>query len=179
MNVKNILMGTLLLVFLFNSDQTIAQKMKENYAMYSTEQIRIVKGKEKEFESAVKAHNEKYHKEGTHQAWLRKFLAGPKAGTYVWISGPKMFRDMETRPGEGAHADDWTNNVDPYVKYYGTVEFWKNNKKLSFTAPDSENDKLNQVWYIDVEKGAWERFNGALAKAVSKHKNWHRFISHL
>ena len=167
MNAKNILTGLLLLVFLFNSDQTIAQKMKEKYAMFSTEQIRAVKGKEKEFETAVKAHNEKYHKEGTHQAWLRKILTGPKAGTYVWISGPKMFSDFETRPGEGAHADDWSNNVDPYVKHYGTVEFWKNNEKLSFTAPDSEGNKLSQVWYIAIEKGAGKKFSDALAKAVA------------
>lgn len=167
MNAKNILAGILLLAFLFNSDQTIAQKMKEKYDMYSTEQIRVVKGKEKEFESAVKAHNEKYHKEGTHQAWLRAIVTGPKAGSYVWISGPKMFSDFETRPGEGAHADDWSNNVDPYVKYYGTVEFWKRNDELSFTAPDSEGDKLSQVWYIDVDKGGWEKFNAALEKAVA------------
>lgn len=167
MNLKNILMGMLLLVFLFNSDQTIAQKMKEKYSMYSTEQIKTVKGKEKEFESAVKAHNEKYHKEGTHKAYLREILAGPNAGSYAWISGPKMFSDFESRPGKGAHADDWTNNVDPFVKHYGTVEFWKRNEELSFTAPDSENDKMSEVWYIDVEKGAWEKFNATLAKAVA------------
>ena len=170
MNAKNILTGMLLLVFLFNSDQTIAQKMKEKYTMFSTEQIKPVKGKEKEFETAVLAHNEKYHKEGTHQAWLRQIVTGPKAGSYVWISGPKMFSDFETRPGAGAHADDWTNNVDPYVKYYGTVEFWKMNDKLSFTAPDSENDKLSQIWFIDVENGAWEKFNEALTKAVAVNK---------
>ena len=167
MNAKNILMGMLLLVFLFNSDQSTAQKMKEKYAMFSTHQIKVVKGKEKEFETAVKSHNEKFHKEGAHMAYLREVLTGPKAGTYIWISGPNMFSDFETRPGEGAHADDWTNNVDPYVKYYGTVEFWKMNDKLSFTAPDSENDKLSQIWFIEIEKGGWEKFNAALAKAVA------------
>ena len=39
----------LLLVFLFNSDLNIAQKMNEDYGMYTTEQMKSVEGKEKEF----------------------------------------------------------------------------------------------------------------------------------
>ena len=167
MNLKNIFIVTLLFVFVLSSNQSIAQKMKEDYSMFATEQIKVVKGKEKEFEAAVLAHNQKFHKEGPHQALLRKVLTGPKAGTYTWISGPKMFRDFESRPGEGEHADDWSTNVDPLVKYYGTAEFWKNNSKLSFTAPDTEGNKLSEVWFIDVEKGAWDKFNGALEKAVA------------
>lgn len=167
MKVKNILTGMLLLVFLISYNLSIAQEKKEKYTMYTTIQIEAVKGKEKDFEKAVLAHNDKFHKEGTHQAILRVILTGPMAGAYAWITGPKTFSDFDSAPGEGDHDDDWTNNVDQFVKNYGTIEHWKRNDELSFTAPSTENNKLSEVWFIDVKDGKWEQFIGNLGKAVA------------
>jgi len=166
MKVNKILTGMLLLVFLFSNNYSIAQEKKEKYTMYTTIQIKVVKGKEKEFEKAVLAHNEKFHKEGTHQAFLRVILTGPKAGSYTWLTGPKTFSDFDSAPGEGAHDDDWSNNVDQYVKHYGTIEHWKRNEELSFTAPDTEGQKMRQVWFIDVKNGKNKQFEKVLATAI-------------
>ncbi len=166
MNTRNMLTGMLLLVFLFSYDLSNAQEEKEKYVMYTTIAIKVVKGKEKEFEKAVLAHNKQFHPEGTYQAFLRAILTGPKAGSYTWITGPNTFSDFDSAPGEGAHNDDWTNNVDQYVKHYGTVEHWKRNKELSFTAEGTEGQTMSQVWFIDVKNGKNEQFKKALATAI-------------
>lgn len=169
MNSKKILTGLLLVCFLFGYDLSIAQE-KESYAMYTTVQIKVIKGMEKEFEKAVLAHNKQFHPEGTHQAFLRAIITGPKAGSYTWITGPRTFSDFDSAPGEGAHDDDWSTNVDPHVKHYGTIEHWKRNKDLTFIAPDSTPTKLSQVWFIDVTDGMWEQFFGNLGKAIAVSK---------
>ena len=61
MKTKKMFTGMLLLVFLLSFNYAIAQEKKEKYTMYTTIQIKVVKGKEKEFEKAVLSHNEKYH----------------------------------------------------------------------------------------------------------------------
>ncbi len=164
MNFKKIFAGILVLVFVFSSD-LFAQKKKEKYAMFTTVEMKPVRGKEKALESAVKAHNAKFHTEDPHKALLQTILTGRKSGNYVWIMGPSMFSDMDKRPGDDAHEGDWNTTVDPNVKHYGATEYWKFNDKLSFTASNSENDKMSQIWFIDVEKGQWEKFEATMGKA--------------
>ncbi len=173
---KRFFTGILILVFLFSTD-LIAQKKKEKYAMFSTVEMKPVRGKEKALESAVKEHNAKFHAEDPYKAILRTILTGPKSGNYVWIMGPSMYSDMDNRPNDKAHEDDWNNTVDTNVKYYGNVEYWKFNDKLSYTAPNTENDKMSTVWFIDVKNDQYEKFNAVLTKAmeVSKKKGTDSF----
>lgn len=169
MKTKNILSGMLVLAFLF-SFSAIAQKKVEKYAMYTTVEITPVRGKEKALESAVKAHNAKYHSADPHKAWLRVIMTGSNSGDYVWIMGPNMFSDLDSRPKDDSHDNHWSTTVDPYVKEYGSTEYWKMDSKLSFTAPDSDKNKMGEVWFIDIEKGKWDEFNAMIEKAVAVSK---------
>lgn len=169
MKTKNILLGILLLVFLVNFD-VIAQKKVEKYAMFTTVEMKAVRGKEKALESAVKAHNAKFHTADPHKAWLEVVVTGSNSGDYIWIMGPSMFSDLDSRPEDANHENDWNSTVDPHVKKYGSVDYWKMNNKLSFTAPDADQNKMGQIWFIDIEKGKWEEFNATLEKAVAVSK---------
>lgn len=169
MKTKHFLTGLLVLIFLF-SYEGIAQKKKEKYTMFTTVNMKPVRGKELALESAVKAHNSKFHTQDPHKASLRTILTGSNSGNYVWIMGPSMFSDMDNRPSDEGHEGDWNTTVDPHVKYYGSTEYWKLNDKLSFTAPNRENDKMSQVWFIEIEKGQWEKFNSIMEKVVAVNK---------
>ncbi len=169
MKTKNIFIGMLLIAFSFSFD-SIAQKKKEKYAMFTTVEMKAVRGKEMALESAVKAHNAKYHTADPYKAWLEVMMTGVSSGTYVWIMGPGMFSDMDKRPNDEGHENDWNTTVDPNVLEYGSVDYWKMNDKLSFTAPNSDKNTMGEIWFIDVEKGKWEEFNAMMEKAVAVSK---------
>jgi len=169
MKTKNMIIGVLVIALLFSYD-LIAQKKKDKYAMVTTVEMEAIRGKEKALEAAVKTHNAKFHTTDPHKAWLEVIMTGANSGKYVWVMGPSMFSDMDNRPQDDGHENDWNTTVDPNVKVYGAVEYWKMNDKLSFTAPNTENNKMGEVWMIDVAKGKWEVFNGVMEKAVAVSK---------
>lgn len=81
----------------------------------------------------MRAHNEKYHKEGAHNANVYTISTGPNTGKMVWMMGPLKFADLDTRPAVGGHDDDWRDNIMPYVKKMSHGEYWKGDAKLSNT----------------------------------------------
>ncbi|MEN8187334.1 MAG: hypothetical protein ABFR05_09420 [Bacteroidota bacterium] len=169
MKTKVFFTGFLIFAFLFSFD-SIAQKKKEKYDMYNTVLIKAVRGKEKALENAIKGHNEKFHKEGTDKAWLEVFLTGPCAGNYWWATGPKMFSDIKPRADKEVHLNDWDTNIDALVSEYGAVEFWKFDKKLSFTAPNTEGDKMAIIWFVGLNKYKLESFKALMEKAIAVSK---------
>lgn len=125
-------------------------------------------GMEEQFEAAIKAHNEKFHPKGDYVAGLRRVDYGDKAGWYVWIFGPTTYAALDSRPAkEGGHADDWKNNVDPFVEKYGPVNLWNFNEKLSFGKDILMNSKYYEAWGIDLKSGQYYRFEN-LAKKLMK-----------
>lgn len=170
MKTKNILAVAILTLFLVVYLPANAQKKVEDYKLYTTVQIKPMKGKAKEFEKATLAHIEKFHKEGIRKGGLRQILTGSKSGSYVWVGGPNMFSDFDNIENDEAHDKDWAHILENYVKYIGHLEHWKMNDKLSFTGPDAETNKFFQIWIIDVAKGEWETFNKALGSAVEVNK---------
>jgi len=82
----------------------------------------------------MRKHNQKYHKEGPHQASVYNITTGPDTGKMVWIMGPLQYRHLDTRPAAGGHDDDWRDNIMPYVRRVQQGEYWAGDMELSNTA---------------------------------------------
>ena len=147
--------SSLLIALLLVSFSVIAQE-KETATMAELSFMKPKNEHVKEFENAVKKHNEKYHTTVPYKAGLNVIATGPKAGWYAWVMGPCTFTDLDGRPDDEAHGQDWETNVTPHVAKYGAVEYWRYNKDLSHT--NETQTKFSGIWFIDVKKGEYEKF---------------------
>jgi hypothetical protein len=126
------------------------------------------RGMEEKFETAVKAHNQKFHPDGPYVAGLRKVEYGKMSGWYVWIFGPTTYSSIDTRPDkENGHAADWDATVDPLVEKYGTSELWNYNSDLSFGMDLLKKANFAEFWKVDLKPGEYYRFKG-IAEKVRK-----------
>jgi hypothetical protein len=163
MKTKTKLIGMLLLTVMLTVSIANAQE-KESYGMAEITYMMPKIGMEKTFENAIKAHNQKYHKENPYKASLDLILTGKETGWYVWIMGPCTFSDLDNRPNDPAHAADWDKTVSPTVAKYGRNEFWRYNSKLSYKGDASESPKFENIWFVDVERGQGYKFNEFIEK---------------
>jgi hypothetical protein len=167
MRTKTNFIVTLVFAIMVTTFTVNAQEEKESYGMAEITYMLPKIGMEKAFEGAVKAHNEKYHKEGVFKASLDLILTGEETGWYVWIMGPCTFSDLDNRPTDAAHTKDWDKNVSPNVLKYGRNEFWRYNTKLSYRGDASDSPKFENIWFVDIKKGQDYKFN-EFTKKVKK-----------
>jgi len=164
MKTKLNLVFALLLSAVLSITTLNAQEAKTDYGMAEVTYMMPKTGMEKAFEDAVKAHNEKYHKEGPYKANLDYILTGKETGWYVWVMGPCTFTDLDSRPNDDAHRMDWDKNVSPKVYKYGRNEYWRYNDKLSYRGDASDNAKLENLWFLDIADGKGDEFRGFMEK---------------
>ena len=160
---RNLLASMLIAALLLTSTGIAQEKEEKTYGMAEITYMLPKIGSEKAFVSSVKAHNEKYHNDGPHRAYLDNVLTGDESGWYVWVMGPCTFTDLDSRPGKGAHADDWTQNIAPTIRKYGRTEYWKFNEELSNISNDTP-PKYEELWVIDLKRGDYYRFNALMSK---------------
>ena len=160
MKTKNYVLASILLVSVLFSTTIMAQ---EKYDMVELTFILPKIGMEKAFESAIKEHNNLYHKEGAFKGHLDYILTGKQAGWYVWLMGPCTFTDLDKRPLNDAHDKHWADKISPNVAKYGSTEYWKHNPKLSYQS-GTESPKLEEIWFIDLKRGDYYRFKSFVAK---------------
>jgi len=160
--IKFSFVGMCLITFLLSSSIAYSQDNAKN-EMVETIYIMPVKGKEKEFEKAVKLHNDTFHSTAPHQAGMNLILTGPETGWYVWYMGPTTFTDLDSRP-VGEHDGDWAAKIDPLIKKYGSTEYWKYEAKSSLVSNGDVNSKYSTMWVIDVARGSMDKMKGLLDK---------------
>ncbi|REE82336.1 hypothetical protein BX611_1883 [Lutibacter oceani] len=170
MRTKTNFIATLVFVLMVTTFTVNAQEEKESYGMAEITYMLPKIGMEKAFEDAVKAHNEKFHKEGVFKASLDLILTGKETGWYVWIMGPCTFSDLDNRPTEGAHANDWDKNVSPKVAKYGRNEFWRYNNKLSYRGDTSDAPKFENIWFVNVKRGQNYKFKEFIEKVKAAYE---------
>ncbi|MGB5361689.1 MAG: hypothetical protein WBN17_00110 [Aureibaculum sp.] len=166
--IKLLLVGMLLSAFLLSSTITLAQDTPKN-VLVETIYLMPEKGKEKEFEKAVKLHNDTFHGKAPHQAGMNLVLTGPETGWYVWYMGPTTYTDLDTRP-TGDHDGDWTAKIDPLVKKYGKTEYWKYEDAISYSPEGSLDTKYSNIWIVDLKRGSWETFKEVMTKVQAVYK---------
>ena len=160
MKTKNYFIASILFVSVLFSTTILAQ---EKYSMVELQFIMPKIGMESAFESAVKAHNNLYHKDAPYKASVDVILTGKQSGWYVWIMGPCMFTDLDSRPVSDAHDKDWSEKVAPKIAKYGAVEYWRHNSELSYKS-GTEDAKLEEIWFLDIKRGDNYKFKAFIAK---------------
>lgn len=171
MRTKTSFIVTLVFALILTTFTANAQEEKESYAMVELTFMLPKIGMEKAFESAVKVHNEKYHKEGVFKASLDMIVTGKEAGWYVWIMGPCTFTDLDSRPDNAAHTNDWDKNISPTILEYGRNEFWRYNDKLSYHKEGSDAIvNFENIWFVDVKKGQDYKFKEFMEKVKKAHE---------
>ncbi|MEZ4791923.1 MAG: hypothetical protein R2783_00140 [Gelidibacter sp.] len=105
----------LVMVFSFPSNAN-AQEDSKDYNMWETIMLTPDYTKLKILEANMRKHNQTYHKDGPYSAMVYNITSGPNSGSFIWQMGPMMFKHSDTRPDQGAHNDDWRDNIMPYIK---------------------------------------------------------------
>jgi len=129
------------------------------------------RGMNNEFETAVKAHNVKFHKDGLHKAGLRRVDYGKNAGWYVWVMGPTSYAALDSRPAGKGHDDDWSKTIDPLVEEYGEVSLFNYNAALSYGADILQKSSKYEVWAIDIKRGQYYRFKAIAEKLKTTYES--------
>ena len=151
-----------LMVAVFVCLMTYAQ---DSYIMYETMYIKPKSSKIKEFNEAFAAHNKKFHGEGSHAVAIQSVVNGSRVGQLVWVMGPLTFTDLDSRPSDDAHMDDW-NAVMPHIDEITEVEYWRMDPDLSYT-PEGWNftPKIHiRTW--ELKHGKSEEFLSIMKKIV-------------
>ncbi len=138
--------------------------------------IQVKAGMEDDFEAAVKAHNEKFHPEGAHQAQLFFNINGPYAG-YQWIMGPTNWAAMDTRPSDDAHDEDWAKVV-AMTESITAPRYWSTDMTHSHIVGETTPGK-SIIWMYDLERGKgaqWAELLGKVKEVYEKSRADEDFI---
>jgi hypothetical protein len=142
-SISYLLMATLLL-----GTVVITNAQEADAPMWETIVLTPDNTKLKVLSENMRAHNQKYHKEGPHKATVYQISSGPDIGKIVWMMGPLKFAHLDSRPSAGGHDEDWRDNVMAYVKKMQHGEYWKGDVKLSNTDMLTDDPSLYPIQFI-------------------------------
>jgi hypothetical protein len=148
----------------------VGQEEKAQPNLFEVVNIHVKKGMDDAFKAAVKAHDEKFHSsDGLYSARLFYNLNGHSGGTYSWIMGPTTWTAMDTRPGKGAHDDDW-KKVEALVEHFDSPTYWSFSTELS-QAIDGVSPEKRMIWMYDIKRGQgarWAELVGKVKKVYNE-----------
>ncbi|HEC43210.1 MAG TPA: hypothetical protein ENI20_10315 [Bacteroides sp.] len=152
---------------------------QDSYIMYETMYITPKASKIKEFKAALSAHNKEFHASGASAVFIQWVSVGARAGQYVWVMGPTTFTDLDSRPADQGHEDDW-GEVMQYVDEISDIEYWKQDTDLSYTPEGWENTSKIHIRAWDIKPGHMKEFNEILKQiAESCVKSDYKYSWHL
>lgn len=120
------------------------------------------------FETAWKAHLQKYHK-GDDKRMVYEVLSGDHAGKFQLISGPSSFADMDVeRSTDVAHNQDYDKTVVPYVNDMSGSYVYRHADTLSYNGTVAADKFLTTVY--NVRRGKMNDFTAEIKRAVATNK---------
>jgi hypothetical protein len=138
----------------------------DGYFQLETIILTPMPGHAKELSDNMAAHNKTYHAEVPYTAQVFGISSGPNIGKLVWMMGPCTFTDLDKRPGEGGHDEDWANNVMPHVKGISHGEYWRRDGEMVIDnrADQTVTMPMYMIRYSTVAPGQSYRVNGLMEK---------------
>jgi hypothetical protein len=149
---------------------TTTQAQDDGRSIYEYIMLTPVNSKLKTLQDNMRAHNQKYHSEGPYQAYVFTIATGKDFGKIVWQMGPLKLADLDGRPSDNGHDDDWRDNIMPYVRHITDAEYWNTNTELSLfkdMSTESVSHPLLGVRFHNINRGKGNRLNSWLEN-VSK-----------
>ena len=121
-------------------------------------------GHSSQLESALTAHNEKFHSGDNNNATIRYVSYGEMTGAYVWIMF-STYATLDNRPDDDSHSKDWSENVESHLDKYGPTRLWEQMDLSTSSSENSMNDgKGVTSWNVYLKQGQWYRFNSIMEK---------------
>ena len=145
---KKILASILMLFMIVSISFDAQAQSAEPYSMWEDIMLTPDNTKLKILQTNMAAHNKKYHKEAPYTAQVYNIASGPNSGKIIWQMGPMMLSHNDSRPGEGGHDADWRDNVMPYIKKMHTIEYWRQDDKLTNIEALTGDDATFPILYI-------------------------------
>lgn len=119
--------------------------------------------KVQQFEKALAAHAQKYHK-GDVKWRVFSIETGPDAGGYHVVEGPTTWDGVDTRGDLGAaHMNDWSTTVQPLLSDRGTNSYSVYRADLSTIQLGDYTDKI-AINHIFPKPGYGEEVENAIKK---------------
>ena len=167
--------ASILMLFMIVSISFDAQAQSpEPYSMWEDIMLTPDNTKLKILQTNMAAHNKKYHKEAPYTAQVYNIASGPNAGKIIWQMGPMMLSHNDNRPGEGGHDEDWRDNVMPYIKKMHTIEYWRQDDKLTnieALAGDDATFPILYIRYFEVDQDHGYSMNNVFKQASETAKS--------
>ncbi|MDX1478680.1 MAG: hypothetical protein R3301_13300 [Saprospiraceae bacterium] len=154
--MRKVCFALLLIPFLINAQDDAPTLVFQNVVL--TPKV----DKIAEFESALAAHNKRFHATDAHGCRVYNINSGPDIGKYIWTLGPTQWAALDSRPGEGAHDDDWAN-VMKHCEPAAHGSYWSFDASLSHFPADFNLSKL-RVMYVDLKRNSGEEVAYLLGK---------------
>jgi hypothetical protein len=112
------------IVALFFTLTAIAEESKV-YTQWDTFRFTINNQFAKKFTENMRAHIKKYHVKAPLKAKIYNVTYGPNSNELIWVMGPVSFSELDARPDDKEHDEDWANNINPYITAYNQSEIWR------------------------------------------------------
>ncbi len=145
-----------------------ALSMAQTKNVVSTHRVFPKIDKVMEFEKALAAHAQKYHKGDVH--WrVFSIQSGPDAGGYHITEGPKSWESEDARGDiSPEHQTDWNKSVAIYLTERQSAGFYVYSDSLSTIALGDFSDKIN-ITHVFPKMGQSDNVVKILKKLK---KNW-------
>jgi hypothetical protein len=141
----------------------VAQNDSKSYRMYDVVYIKPKYDKLEELGLVMAKHNRDFHSTAPYRASIWSVSGGDHTGWWAWVMGPLTFTDLDTRPGDKAHNDDWQREVMPLIDDIDEANFWRYDSTVSYDA--NEPFSGSEIWttyYLEPYQGY--RFTAMLTK---------------
>ncbi|MEW6982564.1 hypothetical protein AAD001_07910 [Colwelliaceae bacterium 6471] len=113
---------------------------KKSYTQWDTFRFTVDNKQAKTFTKNMRSHIKKYHTQAPMKTKIYNVAYGPNTNELIWVMGPVSFSELDARPDNKKHDEDWADNINPYIVSYGQGEIWRNMEGLMINNLD-ENSK--------------------------------------
>ncbi len=138
---------------------------QDNPLIFESTVLTADPGKVLQFETAVAAHDKKYHASGPHGVRVYEVISGKNAGKYEWVMGPGHWGDLDTRPDDADnHNLDWVSNVLPNLTPETNTLYLSFDARHSHFAHDFDISKIFFYYWDMVPNADWDKVNAMLDK---------------
>ncbi|HEY5690109.1 MAG TPA: hypothetical protein VIS49_01515 [Cyclobacteriaceae bacterium] len=137
----------------------------------------VIKGKNADFEKAVKAKTEKFNKASVDAINTWRVMSGPRTGQYARVSGPKDWTYFES--GNDAGRQNWVDTVVPFIEKSSGVEYSVRQKDMSYNGSGKTTlPKYVDIWEFTLQAESnyeWTSFVRDLVRICNENKSKSRF----
>jgi len=120
----------------------------------------------KELGEKMKSHNVNYHATAPYTASVWQVITGQNSGKLLWIMGPFTFADLDSRPSDGGHDEDWMGNVLPLTHGMSDGYYWKLRPDYVYSPSETYQGPVMRVRVLDIRRGKSEEFGNAMDKIM-------------